>query len=112
MVHPGLVRQDDIIAPMILSIKEVEHIAELARLELSHAEIERFREQLSAILDYAARLKKLDTAGILPTSSVLPNRSVLRDDLARPGLAPEVLLRNAPTQADGQFMVPLVLGSE
>lgn len=105
-------RQDDIITPMTLSIEEVEHIAELARLELSHSEIEQFREQLSAILDYAARLEKLDTSGILPTSSVLPNRSVLRNDLARPGLDPEVLLRNAPEQADGQFKVPFVLGLE
>jgi len=106
------VRQDDIIAAMILSIAEVEHIAELARLELSPAESERFREQLSAILDYAARLANLDTSGISPTSSVLPNRSVLRDDLARPGLAPDVLLANAPIQADGQFIVPSVFGPE
>ncbi len=112
MVHPGLVRQDDIIAPMTLSIEEVEHIAVLARLELSQSEKERFSVQLSAILDYAARLKKLDTSGILPTSSVLPHRSVLRSDLARPGLAPEELLRNAPLQAEEQFKVPLVLGSE
>ena len=94
---------------MTLTIAEVEHIAELARLELSQAEKERYREQLSAILDYAARLQALDTADIPPTSSVLPARSVLRPDVARPGLTREELLRNAPDAADGQFRVPPVL---
>lgn len=112
MVHQGLVSRGDIIAPMTLSIEEVEHIAELARLELSNSEKERFREQLSAILDFAARLGELDTSEIPPTSSVLPPHSVLRVDQARPGLTTQELLRNAPLQKDNQFVVPLVLGSE
>jgi aspartyl-tRNA(Asn)/glutamyl-tRNA(Gln) amidotransferase subunit C len=94
---------------MILTLEEVEHIAELARLRLTEAEKERYREQLSAILDYAARLQDLDTAGIPPTSSVLPARSVLRPDEPRPGLSPEKLLRNAPEAKDNQFRVPLIL---
>jgi aspartyl-tRNA(Asn)/glutamyl-tRNA(Gln) amidotransferase subunit C len=94
---------------MTLSLEEVEHIAELARLQLSPAEKERYREQLSAILDYAARLQDLDTSDIPPTSSVLPPRSVLRDDEPRPGLALEDLLRNAPQAQGRQFRVPAVL---
>jgi aspartyl-tRNA(Asn)/glutamyl-tRNA(Gln) amidotransferase subunit C len=94
---------------MSLSQEEVEHIAELARLELSAAEKEHYREQLSAILDYAARLRELDTSGIPPTSSVLPYRSELRADVSRPGLQFETLMRNAPDVEQDQFRVPVVL---
>jgi aspartyl-tRNA(Asn)/glutamyl-tRNA(Gln) amidotransferase subunit C len=94
---------------MPLTREEVEHIAELARLKLSQEEIHRYAEQLSAILDYAARLQALDTADIPPTSSVLPERTVLRPDEARPGLSLEDLLRNAPQVQGRQFRVPSVL---
>jgi aspartyl-tRNA(Asn)/glutamyl-tRNA(Gln) amidotransferase subunit C len=94
---------------MTLSIEEVEYIAELARLQLSKDEINRFREQLSDILDYAARLQSLDTLGIAPTSSVLPERSVLRPDEVLPGLSIKELLSNAPDTEKGQFRVPPVL---
>jgi aspartyl-tRNA(Asn)/glutamyl-tRNA(Gln) amidotransferase subunit C len=97
---------------MVLSLEEVEHIALLARLELSQAEKEIYREQLSAILDYAVRLRELDTSGIPPTSSVLPVQSILREDEPRPGLPIEDILLNAPQQEDGQFKVPPVLDAE
>ncbi len=93
----------------MLTLEEVEHIANLARLELTGEEKERFRRQLSDILDYAARLQSLDTSGIPPTSSVLPARSALRPDVAEPGLERGDLLRNAPQAADDQFRVPPVL---
>lgn len=94
---------------MKLTLEEVEHIAELARLKLSEAEKSRYREQLSDILDYAARLQALDTSGIPPTSSVLPERSVLRPDEPRPGLSTHDLLKNAPAVDKNQFRVPPVL---
>ena len=94
---------------MKLSLAEVEHIAELARLRLSEDEKARYREQLSEILDYAARLQAVDTSGISPTSSVLPARNVLRKDEPRPGLSLEEVLRNAPETEKGQFRVPPVL---
>jgi aspartyl-tRNA(Asn)/glutamyl-tRNA(Gln) amidotransferase subunit C len=94
---------------MALTLEEVEHIAELARLELSAEEKERYRQQLSAILEYAAGLQKLDTSGIPPTSSVLPQRSALRADEPRPGLDPRDLLANAPKTERNQFRVPPVL---
>lgn len=94
---------------MDLTLKEVEHIAELARLDISEDEKKRYREQLSAILEYAARLQELDTANIPPTSSVLPARSVLRPDRVRPGLSIEDVLRNAPETEQNQFRVPPVL---
>jgi aspartyl-tRNA(Asn)/glutamyl-tRNA(Gln) amidotransferase subunit C len=94
---------------MTLTLEEVEHIAELARLNLTDEEKARYREQLSAILDYAARLQILDTTGIPPTSSVRPARSMLRPDQARPGLKIEALLGNAPDVEANQFRVPPIL---
>ena len=94
---------------MTLTIEQVETIANLARLELSAEEKERMSRQLSDILEYVNRLQELDTGGIPPTSSVLPPRSVLRPDEARPGLEREVLLRNAAETEAGQFRVPPVL---
>lgn len=94
---------------MSLTLKEVEHIADLARLRLSEEEKELYREQLSAILDYFAQLQSLDTSGIPPTSSVLPGRSVLREDETRPGMSTKDLLRNAPQAEEEQFRVPPVL---
>ncbi len=93
---------------MILTLEEVEHIAKLARLDLTPAEKELYREQLSAILEYAARLQAVDTAGIAPTASVLVARSVLRADRARPPMPLEDLLRNAPQQEADQFRLPPV----
>lgn len=94
---------------MSLTIQEVDHIAQLARLELTTEERERFREQLSAILDYFTQLQELDTHDIPPTSSVLSPQSGLRADEPRPGLSPEDLLENAPAARQDQFLVPPVL---
>lgn len=94
---------------MSLTLQHVEHIAELARLELTEEEINRYRQQLSAVLDYITRLQELDTTSIPPTSSVLPSRTPLRADEPRPGLPLEDLLGNAPQVSDRQFRVPPVL---
>jgi aspartyl-tRNA(Asn)/glutamyl-tRNA(Gln) amidotransferase subunit C len=94
---------------MALTLEEVEHIAALARLRLTEAEKARYREQLSAILDYMAVLKRLDTSAIEPTATVLPLRSVLRPDVVKPSLPPEVLLANAPAAEAQMFRVPPVL---
>ncbi len=94
---------------MTLSLEEVDHIAMLARLELSQGEKELYCEQLSAILDYAARLQEVDTSDIPPTFSVLPPKSILRNDEPRIGLNLEELFRNAPQIEGGQFRVPVVL---
>jgi aspartyl-tRNA(Asn)/glutamyl-tRNA(Gln) amidotransferase subunit C len=94
---------------MALTLAQVEHIAELARLQLTDEEKIRYCEQLSAILDYFAQLQTLDTSTIPPTSSVLPPRSVLREDESRPGLKVEELLQNAPEVEDNQFRIPPVL---
>jgi aspartyl-tRNA(Asn)/glutamyl-tRNA(Gln) amidotransferase subunit C len=94
---------------MGLSLTEVQHIAQLARLELSAEEMERYRQQLSEILEYAARLQTVNTSQTLPTASVLPPHNVLRADKPRPGLETCELLANAPQAEDDQFRVPPVL---
>ena len=95
---------------MMLTREEVEHIASLARLRLTEDEKARYREQLSAILDYMAKLKELDTAHIEPTATVLPLRTVLRPDVARPSLPPDEYLANAPEVEGQMFRVPPVMG--
>ena len=94
---------------MDITQKEVEHVAKLARLELSEDEKGTFTRQLSAILTYMDQLKKLDTRGVEPTTTVLPTENVFRDDEVRPSLPQERALANAPEQADGFFRVPRIL---
>ena len=93
---------------MVLTPDEVEHIATLAKLQLTEQEKESFREQLSQILEFAALLQGVDTDGIPPTSSVLPTRSVLREDISRPGLSRGEIFSNAPDIKDDHFRVPPV----
>lgn len=88
-----------------LTLDDVEHIANLAKLELSEAEKQRFRTQLSAILEYAQSLQAVGTSDIPPTASVLPLRTVTRSDEVRPSLSREEALANAPDTANGCFRV-------
>ena len=94
---------------MKLSRAEVEHIAELAKLGLTEEEKEEFREQLSAILEYAEVLQKLDTEAIPPTATVLPLQNVMRPDEVAPSFPQEDILANAPDVAEGCFRVRAIL---
>jgi aspartyl-tRNA(Asn)/glutamyl-tRNA(Gln) amidotransferase subunit C len=93
---------------MALTLEEVRHIAHLARLRLTADEEARYRTQLSAILEYAARLRSIDTSSIPPTASVLLLDAPLRQDLARPSGAASHLLANAPESAEAMFRIPPV----
>ena len=93
---------------MSLSPQEVEHIAKLARLQLTDEQKERYRGQLEAILDHVAKLQELDTENIPPTASVSVAQMPLRADEPRPGLSRDDLLKNAPKQDDDQFQIPPV----
>lgn len=96
-------------AAMSISIQDVEHVAKLARLELTEEEKAKYAEQLGAILDYAQKLNELDTENVPPTSHVLPIANVMRDDEPRPSWPIEKVMLNAPDEEDGQFRVPAVL---
>lgn len=100
---------DVIISPMILSLEEVEHIAKLARLELTEEEKERFRSQLSEILEIARNLQNIDVSDVPPTASVLPIQTVLREDKPGQTLTHDELFQNAPDVKDNQFKFPPVL---
>lgn len=94
---------------MKLSREEVEHVALLARLALNEEEKERFRIQLSSILEYAESINQLDTENVEPTYHVLPIQNVLRPDETRPTLSREDVFRNAPEREGNYFRVPRIL---
>jgi aspartyl-tRNA(Asn)/glutamyl-tRNA(Gln) amidotransferase subunit C len=94
---------------MAITIKDVEHVANLARLELTEEEKETYTEQLNAILQFAEQLNGVPTDHVEPTSHVMPIANVMRDDEVRPSLPVEEALQNAPEEEDGQFKVPAVL---
>ena len=95
---------------MLLSRDEVRHVAALARLGLTDEEETRLQEQLSSILEHITALDRLDTAAISPTAQVVALTNVMRDDIVRPSLSREDVLRNAPRQSDGFFEVHAILG--
>lgn len=96
---------------MKLTREQVMNIAELAKLELTEDEIAQYGDQLSAILDYAAKLEALDTANIPPTATVLPLENIMREDVVRPSLERAEALANAPAALEGQFRVDAVMDS-
>ena len=95
---------------MKLSREEVLHIARLARLGLSEAEIDKMREQLSDILENFEILQQVNTSDIPPTAQSIALQSVMRDDEVAPSLPPDVILANAPRREDDCFRVRAVLG--
>lgn len=92
-----------------ISREEVEHVAFLARLELTEEELATNTEQLNSILEYAAMLEKLNTDDIKPTAHAVPLHNVLREDQVKPSMAREKVLANAPDAQDGFFKVPRIV---
>lgn len=93
---------------MALTREEVQHIAVLARLGVTEEDVERFREQLSSILEHFAVLRELNTEGVPPTAYVIPLQSVFRADEHRPSFPTEEILANAPRQEENHFRVQAV----
>ncbi len=94
---------------MRLSREEVEHVAELAKLGLSETDVEKFREQLSNILEHVEILGELDTTHVPPMAHVTGLQNVMRDDTVSGCLPRASVLANAPDQEEGFFKVPPVL---
>jgi aspartyl-tRNA(Asn)/glutamyl-tRNA(Gln) amidotransferase subunit C len=93
-----------------LTREAVAHVAKLARLALSDAEIDGLRDDLAGILDHAADLAALDTTGIEPTAHPLGIVNVFRRDEVRPSVNRDEVLAAAPASVDGRFRVPQILG--
>lgn len=88
---------------------EIEHVALLARLELSDDEKKLFSKQVGSIIDYIDKLDKLDTSDVEPTAHVLPIKNVFREDKLKPSLPREKALQNAPGKNDNFFRVPKII---
>jgi aspartyl-tRNA(Asn)/glutamyl-tRNA(Gln) amidotransferase subunit C len=97
---------------MPVSLKDVEHIARLARLEFSEAEKEKLTHQLNEILMYVEQLNKVDTSNVEPLAHVIELGNRFRQDVVQPGLTSDEALKNAPDRADKFFKVPKVIGGE
>jgi aspartyl-tRNA(Asn)/glutamyl-tRNA(Gln) amidotransferase subunit C len=93
-----------------LSRADVEHVAYLARLGLTDDELTRLEGQLNHILDQYAILARLGTDDIPPTAQTIELENILRDDVARPSLPVEAVLRNAAASEGGFIVVPPIMG--
>ena len=87
---------------------DIEHVAKLARLDLSAEEIARLRTQLAQILEHGARVGEVAAADVVPTASPIPRTNVYRDDVPEPSLPVDEALRNAPERDGDRFRVPRI----
>jgi aspartyl-tRNA(Asn)/glutamyl-tRNA(Gln) amidotransferase subunit C len=94
---------------MKVTVKDVEHVAKLARLGLTEEEKKRFTEQLSGILEYAETINKLDTKNVAPTSHAIPMKNVFREDKSIPCENTKEILANAPKEENNMFSVPRIM---
>lgn len=94
---------------MAISREQVLHIARLARVELSEAEVEHYRDDLSSILDYVDKLDELDVGEVEPTTHAVELESRLRPDEVEQRLTHDEVLQNAPDSETGHFRVPKVV---
>jgi aspartyl-tRNA(Asn)/glutamyl-tRNA(Gln) amidotransferase subunit C len=94
---------------MSLTREQVQHVAKLARLNLSDEEVATFTGQMADILAYVEKLSELNTDGVVPTSHAVPMENAFREDLVRPSIGVENALANAPDRIEGFFRVPKVI---
>ena len=92
-----------------ITIQEVEHVANLARLEFNDEDKQKLAEQLGRILEYIEKLNELNTESVESTSHVIPVKNVLRPDSPIPSLSRDEALANAPSQVNGLFEVPKII---
>ncbi|WGL53601.1 Asp-tRNA(Asn)/Glu-tRNA(Gln) amidotransferase subunit GatC [Nocardioides sp. BP30] len=95
-----------------LSRDEVRHLADLARIDLSDAELDHLAPQLNVILESVASIQGVAGDDVVPTSHPIPMTNVFRDDVVVPGLTPAQALSGAPEREDDKFSVPRILGDE
>lgn len=94
---------------MAISVKDVQHIASLACIDLDEEQKERFAKQFNSILEYFKELDGLDTKNVEPTYHVIGLNNVFREDVVEESLPQEEALRNAPKQDKGYFKGPRIV---
>ena len=92
--------------------EQVAHLADLARIDLSDAELDHLAPQLSVILESITSIQGAAGEDVPPTSHPVPLTNVFREDVVVPGLTPEEALSGAPESEDQRFSVPRILGEE
>ena len=95
-----------------LSRDEVSHLAKLARIDMSDAELDHLAQEMELILGAVARVQEVAGADVPPTSHPIPVNNVVREDVVHPSLTPTEALSGAPAQVDNRFKVPQILGEE
>ncbi len=94
---------------MKITKDEVMHVANLARLDMDEASIDKFAGQIGTILEYVDVLNRVDTQGVTPTSHAISLTNVFREDREKKALERDKALANAPQKEDGNFVVPKVI---
>jgi aspartyl-tRNA(Asn)/glutamyl-tRNA(Gln) amidotransferase subunit C len=87
---------------------DIDHVALLARLDLTDEERTQLKTQLGAILEHAAKVGEVAAADVTPTASPNPAVNVFREDAPEPSITHDAAMQNAPAQAGGRFMVPKI----
>ena len=94
---------------MSVNADQVRHVAKLARIAMSDAEVEAMVPELNNILNWVEQLAEVDTGGVEPLTAVIENHLRLRDDIVNDGNVREDILKNAPDAQHGFFAVPKVI---
>ena len=92
----------------MITVKDVEHVAKLARLELTEEEKEKFTSQLGDVLKYVEQMNEVDTSNVEPMAHAIDFVNVMREDEVKYEQTKEELMSNAPDAEDGFFKVPKI----
>ena len=94
---------------MNITKEQLKHIADLAKLNISEEELDKYVKDMSSIVEFADQLNKIDTENVEVTTSILGEYNIFREDVVKPSFDRELLLQNAPEQAEGMFKIPKVI---
>ena len=92
----------------MITVKDVEHVAKLARLELTEDEKVLYTKQLGDVLKYVDQMNEVDTSNVKPMTQVIDFVNVTREDVPVQEISKEVLMSNAPDEENGFFKVPKI----
>jgi aspartyl-tRNA(Asn)/glutamyl-tRNA(Gln) amidotransferase subunit C len=95
-----------------ITLHDVRHVAKLARLAMDEPQLQKLTTELEGILEYVAKLERVDVASVEPMAHALPLHNVLRDDVVEPSLPLDKVLKNAPDTDGPFFKVPKIIGGD